>query len=181
MKKYLIPIAVFLFIFLIFYLDFIERRKHSFYGEYNKLDFPATVFVSNLTDYPPKIDEMIKILGNRVIELDTMDIYVSYLPKDISEDMKFYGVVERLPFGPHQYIILLDKDLSYYWLEETLCHEFVHILQMEEGKLIPLVKKAIWEGDTFEIHEIPYKDRPWEKDAIKKTGKFKKELRRFFF
>jgi len=57
----------------------------------------------------------------------------------------------------------------------TLCHEMIHLQQMEEGRLRVAVKSGscVWEGKTFDFY-TPYDKRPWEAEAFKRqTGLLK--------
>lgn len=56
-------------------------------------------------------------------------------------------------------------------LMETICHEFVHLKQWVTGELRAWVdgggdKKLAYLGN-LDVGSIPYKDQPWEKEALR--------------
>ena len=68
-----------------------------------------------------------------------------------------------------QYVIWVKPGISRSKAINTLAHELIHLQQYESGWLKPLGGKAVvWKGDTiYDITEIDYMERAWEKDAFK--------------
>lgn len=57
-----------------------------------------------------------------------------------------------------------------------LCHEFAHILQFHSGdlKVDMSTNTYWWKGKRY--RDIPYEQRPWEKEALDMQGKLYKTL-----
>lgn len=50
---------------------------------------------------------------------------------------------------------------------QTLCHEMVHVNQIATNRLKVEGMSVFWEDQYYgNIQETPYKDRPWEKEAL---------------
>lgn len=61
---------------------------------------------------------------------------------------------------------------------EFLSHELIHLKQYHEGRLIKVDNtNMIWEGDTLDGMEIPYKERPWEKEAYEGQRELYKKIK----
>jgi hypothetical protein len=139
-------------------------------------DFPETIVVENATDY--KADTICMHLAHSVLGLDTAYIMIVYIPEHVNEgETDFYAIVQYIPFRKNQFLILLTRDkMSTGMLKETLSHEFVHIHQYLSGDLVMYPKFAIWKGEDIYFGEIPYEERPFEKDAFSNQGKYLKQL-----
>jgi hypothetical protein len=170
MKKKWIWIVAAILIVLLIVLLIIPKKKRVF----NTFEFPETVMVTNGTEY--RADTVAMVLANKVFEMDTIDLKIFYLPDVVNEgDMEFKGIVQKLPFGPHKYLLLLNKNMRWEELLIVISHEFIHIQQYESGRLIINGKDYWWEGEhgVFDTYNT---SRPFEKEAFSNQNKIKKEL-----
>jgi hypothetical protein len=122
-------------------------------------------------------------LAHSVLGLDTANIMIVYIPEHVNEgEIDFYAIVQYLPFRPNQFLILLTRDgMSMGMLKEALSHEFVHIDQYLSRDLVMYPKYAIWKGEDVYFGEIPYEERPFEKDAFQRQGKYLKSLNKVLY
>lgn len=170
-------ILIIVFIILIIGVVFsILRQKKQDTRSFKKVDFPKTILVQNGTEYN-RADTIILVLADKIFNLDTLDIKVFHLPEIINEgEMEYYAIVQKLPFGQHQYLILLKRDMSLSKIKVTLSHEFVHIKQYEKGELIMDFNYAMWKGEKIVFKDVEYEKRPFEIEAFQTQGKITKEL-----
>jgi len=73
------------------------------------------------------------------------------------------------------FIIRIRKTMSLVMQLRTLAHEFVHVRQYATGQLagFPVLK---WNN---KIYDVPYDQKPWEKEAFKLEKKLSKALSRW--
>ena len=157
----------------------IQKRRDA--RPFASYEFPETVVVENSTNY--RADTICMHLAHSILELDTINLILVYIPEHVNDgDMEFYGIVQMLPFKQNQFIILLSrKGMSLSKLKETLAHEFVHIRQYISGDLVVYPLYAVWKGEDVYLKEVPYEDRPFEKDAFRNQGKYLKQLNKALY
>jgi hypothetical protein len=67
-----------------------------------------------------------------------------------------------------EFDIEMDSDFGRPFMLRTLAHELVHVKQYVRGQLIemngPYQK---WNGVMFSDKKVPYKELPWEKEALR--------------
>ncbi|MCK9544998.1 MAG: hypothetical protein M0R03_23530 [Novosphingobium sp.] len=173
-----IIVAIALFIFLIL------RQEKKDQRSFNKYEFPETIQVENFTNYQ-KADTIIMILANKIMKWDSIRVLVYYMHDGTNQngEIELYGIVQRIPFYPYNYLILLNKNLSFYKLKETLCHEFIHIDQYRDPiyNLQIFGDIAVYKGDTIKLREVPYDQRPFEQMAFRNQERILKELDKFLY
>jgi len=183
MKKknlWIIILVVLLTIGILISLVVIQKRRDA--RPFNTYDFPQTLVVSNSTNYD-RADTLCLYLAHQILGLDTMELMIVYIPEHInSGEMEFYGMIQQIPFGKNQFLILLNKDrVSLTRLKEILSHEFVHMDQYISGDLKLYPGFAIYKGEDVYFGETEYEDRPFEKEAFALQGKFVKKLNKFLY
>jgi hypothetical protein len=143
------------------------------------LTFPDTIVVHNNTGL--EVERVSKALSHYVFGFDTLEVMIIKMPEHMETvgDMDLLAYVTKNPFIEHKYVVFLSSKVKSSNLKKVLSHEFVHIKQMEEKRLIqfpPDELKAIWEGKEIDYTKIPYEKRPHEIDAHKQDGKIYNEL-----
>ena len=143
------------------------------------LTFPDTVVVQNVTDLD--VERTTKAIAYNVLEYDTIKITIAKMPKHIETvgDIDLLAYINQNPFKEKEYMIFLSSKVTDSNLKKVLSHEFVHLKQMEEKRLIqfpPDEFKAIWDGDTINYKTVSYKQRPHEIDAHRQDGSIYNQL-----
>lgn len=92
--------------------------------------------------------------------LEIRDVYVHIVPMTDYKD-RYFGYVEG---RGKQYLIHINDELPHYQKIETLCHEIIHIQQMNSGALEDKGLFFIWEGRMYSYFH-PYDEREWEIEA----------------
>ena len=174
-----VVIAVVAVMTIIAVAQLVQRKMES--RPFASYDFPETIVVENSTNY--KADTICMHLAHSVLGLDTINLMLAYIPEHINEGgEEFYGIVQMLPFRPNQFLILLSREgMSFQLLKQTLSHEFVHIHQYISGDLVVYPLYVIWKGEDVYLKEVPYEERPFEKDAFDNQGKYLKKLNKVLY
>ena len=76
------------------------------------------------------------------------------------------GITRRLQDG--SFLIDLNPLYDTHQLERTLIHELVHVNQMWNGDLEKKRGQFYWKGQPYPFNH-PYRERPWEVDARRRT------------
>ena len=177
MKKGWIVLIVVLVI--AFFVGLVLWQKKQDARPFNHYDFPETIQVMNATEH--RADTICMLLANEILGMDTLNMTIAYIPVIKTEEIEFYAVIQYLPFKPHQFVLLLKKDMSFSKLKETLSHEFVHVGQYIYGDLTLYPNYAVYTGDTIVFSEVDYKDRSFEKDAFKQQRLMEKNLEKLLW
>lgn len=126
-------------------------------------------------------EQMVKYYAD-LLELGShISIVVSYhtdLPKGVAGYTLFKSIEGNHPIM--QVYIKIDIEQSANAKMITLAHEMIHVKQFVKGELVHCGHNAYrWNGKIYRhIHEIPYKQRQWEREALKKQYALSKQYRR---
>ena len=125
-----------------------------------------------------KINSKIKLLKKNCLKLcillDLKNVTITIKREKLEEHEGGY-VTKK---GENNYLIVINK--SNKDSLETLCHEMVHIQQLETGRLSYKtsqisVPQKLWNGEVVP-RETPYRQLPWEMEAFKLQNVLKKQL-----
>jgi hypothetical protein len=180
-KKYIgiLIAAIILLIGLLIYMNIRQKRLDQ--RPFKIYEYPSTLKVSNGTDWP-KADTIILSLAYHIFHIDTGEIILAYIPNHMnSGDMEFYGIVQQIPFDKKKFLILVNRNLDLNKLFITLSHEFVHIHQYSRGDLSVFGHRAIWKGDTLNLLDIKYDDRPFEQEAFSKQASVNSKIKKILY
>lgn len=90
------------------------------------------------------------------------------------------GTMDYRPIGRdrHQVIIWIDRKAGRSEQMSTLAHELVHASQLifEEMRRLDTYRVAWKDGNTYDVRQTAYHDRPWEEDAHHRSA----DLRRSY-
>lgn len=64
---------------------------------------------------------------------------------------------------------------------EIFSHEVIHVQQYFSNDLVYDGVKVYWKGEEFDLNEIEYSDRPWEKEAFEKQGEISKQVKNILY
>lgn len=78
--------------------------------------------------------------------------------------------------GDNIYTIYIDTTLTGDDLIEVLCHEMIHLKQLQSKKLELINNNFKWNGN-FIYENTPYDHRPWEVEAYRKQRHLKKMVK----
>jgi len=114
------------------------------------------------------------------VGLDKMGIAgVTVVISDLSDAAKdqFNGELKaHVRFFNGVYYLFVDK-LGRYESMQVIAHEIIHINQYNTGKLYyDQNGQLFWDGELFDLNNIEYERRPWERDAYSDEGKLYSEM-----
>lgn len=178
MKKIIKIAGIIMLILLIIFVVY----KISTYKEktFNKFPFKRYHYVYNLTQVS-YLDTIVHA-GLQTLNIDSVTVVIKplinkegILPGDLITKAYIRG-------EGFQYIIFIDK----FNRDEnitTLSHELIHLKQYYkfEMKLVNKGTIPIWKGDTINIKNYTYENRPWEKEAYDNQYKIESQIKKILY
>jgi len=84
------------------------------------------------------------------------------------------GAKEQFSFGELKAHVRLFNGTFYLFLDkydrkeaiEVISHEIVHMVQYTSSQLIYENGELYWEGQKYDLENLDYENRPWERDAF---------------
>lgn len=172
-KKMIIGVVLFLVFVLVYFLVFRKEKEYKHY------EFPSEINVySNVNiEYA---DSLTMILLNKVFDIDTINLYINYMYKDlVINEINIKAYTEKYN---DNYIVFLNKNMNKSEFKKIMSHEVIHIKQMYDGDLIIIDnEKYIWKGDTLNYKNVDYYDREYEKEAYDKQSRVLSELNNLLY
>lgn len=135
--------------------------------EFIEIDIETTNITLNYTDRL-YLDTIVKV-GLKQMGLDD-NIVVSIRPisDEIQQRFDSEMILQAHIMGKgNQYALFVD-DMSRYEAIKVISHELVHLKQYRSEKLILNKNSVIWDGREYsewEINNMDYMRRPWEREA----------------
>ena len=135
--------------------------------EFIEIDIETTNITLNYTDRL-YLDTIVKV-GLKQMGLDD-NIVVSIRPISDEVQQRFDSemILQAHIMGKgNQYALFVD-DMSRYEAIKVISHELVHLKQYRSEKLILNKNSVIWDGREYsewEINDMDYMRRPWEREA----------------
>lgn len=176
--KILIIIVFIIFIVGIIIIKLYERHRDN---NVNSFTFPETLTANNYTDHR-RADTLVMIVLHKIFEIDTANVNIIYTPSRFDNyDFQLIAMINKENYGTHNYTLFVKKS-KYFNVKECICHEMIHLYQMEKGDLIPVDReKIVFKGDTIYFNEVPYDVRSYEKEAFEQTLKVKYQLNQYLY
>ena len=171
-KKWFILIGLVVLITIVIF--FLVRREKNV----NVYEFPETLIVVNHTNQK-NVETYSKIILSEIYGYDTLKLDIVNRSRDFStNDIEVVGWIQQNPYEPHTYMIFIKKGMSSSSVKNFLSHELIHAHQMELGDLVQLPNQpvVIYKGDTIDFHEVSYRERPFEIEAIHNQNNILKKL-----
>lgn len=115
------------------------------------------------------LKKLIHLILTQYYNYDNITLNVYYnnkiCDKFSTNDIKIDALLDKTPI-PQAYTLILRENSD---IKKIICHEMVHLDQYERGDLV-LIKdenglKFQWKNKDFDP-SMPYKKRPWEKEAL---------------
>lgn len=148
----------------------------------NHFVFPSTMIVNNHTSHK-QADTLAMVILNKIYGYDTIKLDIVYSPRNLTtKEYEILGFIQKNSFEAHTYMIFIKKGTLPIPINRFLSHELIHLHQMEIGDLIQIDEtKIVYQGDTIYFSNVPYDERPYEKDAISKENDIRKELNQLLY
>ena len=140
-----------------------------------KINLDNNNVINNITEYNVGV-HLIALI--EIFELKNISINLVYLPGNYQTQNRFFihGLVKKI--DNNTYSIYIQRYVSRFDIIMILCHEFVHIKQYDNGRLIQYGNKMMFDGIEYD-NTYSYKNLPFEKEAFKAQGKIYKQLKEY--
>jgi hypothetical protein len=149
----------------------------------NIYEYPDSLVVNNYTNYK-NADMYSKLILNKIYDYDTIVLNIYVAPRDYGTDeYDVAGFIQKNIYEPHTYNIFTKKGGLPISIKSFLSHELIHLHQMEMGDLIPISDYLgmVYKGDTISFVDVPYKERPFEIQALREERGNLKQLNHLLY
>lgn len=155
--KWLLGIFLIILLGIALYLSSRERYFNSY--EFSKENFVTNRASKNYLDTIVQVG-----LDEMGIANHTVLIMNQSKQKDLGDGYQTQAYIIN---DENQSLILVDKNISRNSAIEILAHELIHLKQYHEKRLVILDSVNVeFEGEIYNINEIPYDRRLWETEAF---------------
>ena len=126
--------------------------------------------------------EIYKMLneGLKELNVEDVDIYVKELDVGVSRAMAKEGYhLNARVYGENGRYIIEVGGMTEWRLPYVICHELIHIKQIETGdlKLIREENRVMYKGRLYrDVRNLKYEDRLWEIEADIEGRRLRKRL-----
>lgn len=173
MKKIIIIVlSILLLGLIIFYL--IKSNKEKYF---ESIELTENNTVTNFSKHQ-YVDTVVSI-GLDVLNIKDNYVTIRDVPERIVESFKNQNDMDlgaSIIGANDQYIIYINN-MSRTTSTKIISHELIHLEQYDSNRLRVIGNGVvIWEGKEINVLDIPYNDRPWEKEAFKRQDDLEKKL-----
>jgi hypothetical protein len=97
------------------------------------------------------------------------NIVVSELSNTAKEQFTSGELKAHVRYFNGTFYLFLDK-YNRREAMEVISHEIIHIVQYKTGQLIYENGELYWEGKIYDLENLDYENRPWERDAFSRES-----------
>lgn len=173
MKKIIIIVLSVLLLGLI--LFFLIKSNKEKYFEPIGLSENNTIVNFSKHQY---VDTVVSI-GLDILNIKDNYVTIRNVPEQIVESFKKQNDTDlgaSIIGANDQYIIYINE-MSRTNSTKIISHELIHLQQYNSGRLRVIGSGVVmWEGKEIIVLNIPYNDRPWEREAFKRQDDLEKKL-----
>jgi len=145
---------------------------------FKQFDIETTNIVANRTknNY---LDSVVYV-GLDELGMDSIIVTMRPITEEVKQHFDSESTLKAHILGKNrQYIIFLDemgRDESI----KVLSHELIHLRQYVTQKLVLHKDEVVWDGQImseYDINELEYSKRPWEKEAFTEQRQLENKIR----
>jgi predicted metallopeptidase len=173
MKKIItIVLSILLLGLIIFYLVKSNKEKY-----FESIELSDNNTITNFSSH--KYVDTVVSLGLDVLNIKDNYVTIRDVPEQIVESFKKQNDMDlgaSIIGANDQYIIYINE-MSRATSTKIISHELIHLEQYDSNRLRVIGNGVvIWEGKEMNVLDIPYNDRPWEREAFKRQDELEKKL-----
>lgn len=173
MKKIIIIVISVLLLGLLFFLLNKQNKEQYF----NSIELTENNGIVNFSKHN-YVDTVVSI-GLDVLNVKNNYITIRDVPEQIVESFRKQNDMDlgaSIVGANDQYIIYVNE-LSRMTSTKIISHELIHLEQYDSDRLRVISSGVvIWEGKEMNVLDIPYNDRPWEKEAFRRQDDLEKKI-----
>lgn len=173
MKKIIIIVISVLLLGLLFFLLNKQNKEQYF----NSIELTENNGIVNFSKHN-YVDTVVSI-GLDVLNIKNNYVTIRDVPEQIVENFKKQNDMDlgaSIIGANDQYIIYINE-LSRITSTKIISHELIHLEQYDSGRLRVIESGVVlWEGKEMNVLDIPYNERPWEKEAFRRQDDLEKKI-----
>ena len=173
MKKIIIIVISVLLLGLLFFLLNKQNKEQYF----NSIELTENNGIVNFSKHN-YVDTVVSI-GLDVLNIKNNYITIRDVPEQIVENFKKQNDMDlgaSIIGANDQYIIYINE-LSRITSTKIISHELIHLEQYDSGRLRVISSGVVlWEGKEMNVLDIPYNERPWEKESFRRQDDLEKKI-----
>jgi hypothetical protein len=130
---------------------------------FNQVELSDNNFITN-TEVNAFYDTIISV-GLDEAGISGVNVVVSELSNGAKEKFDYGELKAHVRYFNGTYYLFLDK----YGRRESIeiiSHEIIHISQYNTGQLSYENGELYWDGEFYDLENLDYDNRPWERDAF---------------
>lgn len=124
------------------------------------------------------VDTVVSI-GLDVLNIKNNYVTIRDVPEQIVENFKKQNDMDlgASIIGTNDQYIIYINELSRITSTKIISHELIHLEQYDSGRLRVISSGVVlWEGKEMNVLDIPYNERPWEKEAFRRQDDLEKKI-----
>lgn len=153
----------------------INNQKESYFKSV-ELSLNNTVINNGL----PKYMDTVIVVSLDVANVKGINLVLDKLSEEAKRQFSGGDLKAHMRYA-YNYFYLFTDDYSRDESIEVFSHEVIHVQQYFSNDLIYNGVKVYWKGQEFDLNEIEYNDRPWEKEAFEKQGEISKQVKNILY
>ena len=171
-KTIIIVLSVLLLGFILFLLIKTNKEKY-----FETIELTENNNITNFSKHQ-YVDTVVSV-GLDVLNIKDNYVTIRDIPEQIVESFKKQNDMDlgaSIVGADDQYIIYINE-MSRTTSTKIISHELIHLEQYDSNRLRVVGNGVvIWEGKEMNVLDIPYNDRPWEREAFKRQDDLEKKL-----
>ena len=164
MKNILISLGILVIISTLFFYLFTETPKEKYF---NRVELSDNNIITN-NEMKPFYDTILSV-GLQESNIKGISVVIS----ELSE-----GAKAQFPSGELRAHIRFYNGIFYLFIDdferreaiEVISHEVIHIEQYLTQSLVYNEQGLWWKDKEYDLDNLEYDDRPWERDAFTRGG-----------
>lgn len=121
-----------------------------------------------------------KLILTQIFNIKDVSLFVATNDKMVDKFSTSDVKLQAILYGKaNNYVLYLRSNLSSELLL-VICHEMIHLKQYIEGRLKLEDKIFIWENKSYRPN-VPYLERPWEKEANAQMYKIMQKVKKLYY
>ena len=177
--KNIIKVLIVIILLVIIYFFVKNSQKDNYF---KPVPLSTSNTITNLVN-KPFMDTVVSI-GLGVLEVK--DCYITIKPMDDNIRNRFLNQnglsLQACVIGTNDLYDIYIEDINKDEAITVLSHELIHLKQYNSGDLDVIGDGIVlWKGQKINVMDIPYDQRPWEKEAFDNQGDVSVKIKKILY